>query len=53
MQDTYNVHKVSRHQLTECPTPALTLQLHYNSGPQGLNKVHSDIYYGVEHTLWF
>ena len=24
-----------------------------NSGPQGLNTIHSDIYYGIEHILWF
>ena len=39
--------------MPECPTPALTLQLHYNSGPHGLNTIHSDIYYGIEHILWF
>ena len=61
MQNLYKVHQGSRHQLIECPTPALTqltdstttTPLQPDSGPLGLNTIHSNIYYGIEHTLWF
>ena len=57
MQNLYKVHQDSRYQLIECPTPALTqlnsIQLLPDSGPLSLNTIHSDIYYGIEHTLWF
>ena len=61
MWNLYKVHHDSRYQLIECPTPALTqlnyqlnsIQLLPDSGPLGLNTIHSNIYYGIEHTLWF